>query len=183
MKYYVISDIHGSYLHLEQVLKQFDEDGDYLLILGDILYHGPRNPLPEGYDPKKVATLLNERKEKILAVRGNCDSEVDQMVLEFPISADYLILPFDGYKIFVTHGHLYEENLAWVGEKDVVLFGHVHVQHASYVHERLFLNPGSLSLPKFDSVAAYGVLENDCFTIYDMNQKVVKLCQLKESVI
>lgn len=182
MKYYVISDIHGSALHLEKVLKHFDEDGDYLLILGDILYHGPRNPLPDGYDPKRVAALLNERKEKIIAVRGNCDSEVDQMVLAFPITADYQILPFDGYKIFMTHGHLYDEDVPWLGKQDAILFGHVHLQHASRLDGRLYLNPGSLSLPKLDSVAGYGILENDTFTIYDLDQKIVKSCQLKEKV-
>ena len=111
MKYYIVSDIHGSSKSIKKVLEYFDQDGDYLLVLGDILYHGPRNEVPENYEPKTVIQLLNERKDKILAVRGNCDGEVDQMVLNFPITSDYLMLPFDEYKIFMTHGHLYKEFL------------------------------------------------------------------------
>lgn len=179
MKYYIVSDIHGSSANLKKVLSRFDEDGDYLLILGDILYHGPRNELPLGYEPKVVAALLNERKEKIIAVRGNCDSEVDQMVLEFPITADYQILPFDGYKIFVTHGHLYDEKLQWVSESDAVLFGHIHIPVAKVHNGRLHLNPGSISIPKMNSAPSYAVLENDVFTIYDLSQNIVNSYKIR----
>ena len=179
MKYYIVSDIHGSSANLEKVLQMFDEDGDYLIVLGDILYHGPRNDLPANYEPKKVAAMLNERKEKIIAVRGNCDGEVDQMVLEFPITADYQMLLFDGYKIFVTHGHLYDENLKWVGEQDAVLFGHIHMPVAEKINGLLYLNPGSISLPKMESVPSYGVLENDVFTIYDLDKNIVNSYKIK----
>lgn len=173
MKYYIVSDIHGSSLNLKKVLEYFDEDGDYLIVLGDILYHGPRNPLPEGYNPKEVMRLLNERKKKILAVRGNCDGEVDQMVLEFPLTADYLTLPLDGYKIFVTHGHLYEDSLAWLSENDAVLFGHIHVPMAQMSNGHWHLNPGSISLPKNGSAASFAVLEKDEFKVLDLEKKVI----------
>lgn len=177
MKYYVVSDIHGSYVNLEKVLHEFDKDGDYLLILGDILYHGPRNPLPSGHDPKRVVQLLNERKDKIIAVRGNCDGEVDQMVLDFPMTSDYQILPFEDYKIFMTHGHLYEE-MNWLNEKDVYLFGHIHLPIAKR-EEHVMLNPGSISLPKEKNVPSYGVIEYDIFTIYDMNKNKLQSVNLK----
>ncbi len=179
MKYYIVSDIHGSPLNLEKVLAYFDEDGDYLLLLGDILYHGPRNPLPEGHDPKRVAALLNERKEKIMAVRGNCDSEVDQMVLQFPITADYQILPFDGYKVFITHGHLYEEGLPWVSKNDAILFGHIHIPVCERENGYLYLNPGSISLRKLDSAPSFAVLENDQFIIYDLDKNVINSVKIK----
>lgn len=179
MKYYIVSDIHGSSANLKKVLKRFDEDGDYLLVLGDILYHGPRNDLPANYEPKKVAAMLNERKDKIIAVRGNCDGEVDQMVLEFPITADYQMLPFDGYKIFMTHGHLYDENLKWIKEDDAVLFGHIHIPVAEKMNGLLYLNPGSISLPKMESVPSYAVLENDEFTIYDLDKNIVNSYKIK----
>ena len=147
MKYYIVSDIHGSSKNIKKVLEYFDQDGDYLLVLGDILYHGPRNDVPENYDPKEVMALLNKRNDKILAVRGNCDGEVDQMVLSFPITSDYLMLPFDEYKIFMTHGHLYKEFL-WMNENDVVLSGHTHIPVAKKEDGIIFLNPGSISYPR-----------------------------------
>lgn len=179
MKMYVISDIHGSYENLEKVLEWFDQDGDYLIVLGDILYHGPRNSLPNAYDPKKVAQLLNERKAKILAVRGNCDSEVDQMVLQFPITSDYLILPFDGYKIFLTHGHLYEKGLPWIQSQDALLYGHIHIPVAEVFEGTIHLNPGSLSLPKLDNPASFAILENHVFTVYDMERKQLHSLKIK----
>lgn len=105
--------------------------------------------------------------------------EVDQMVLEFPITADYQMLPFDGYKIFVTHGHLYDENLKWVGEQDAVLFGHIHIPVAEKINGLLYLNPGSISLPKMESVPSYGVLVNDVFTIYDLDKNIVNSYKIK----
>ena len=128
MKMMIISDIHGSYNDLKEVLDIFQEEHvDQLLILGDILYHGPRNDLPEGYNPKKVIPLLNQYKDKIIAVRGNCDAEVDQMVLDFPMRADYIQLYIDGHRFFVTHGHLWnEENLPLLNPVDILMEGHFH---------------------------------------------------------
>lgn len=171
MKYYIVSDIHGSSKNIKKVLDYFDLDGDYLLVLGDILYHGPRNQIPESYEPKEVMALLNERKDKILAVRGNCDGEVDQMVLDFPITSDYLVLPFENYKIFMTHGHLYKE-FPWMNENDVILSGHTHIPVARQ-EGKIFLNPGSISIPKMEHVPSFAILENHVFTIYDVDKNVI----------
>ena len=124
MKYLIASDIHGSSYYCEKLLEAFErEQADRLLLLGDLLYHGARNDLPAEYSTKKVFALLNGIKDRILAVRGNCDSEVDQMVLEFPIMADYLLLQEEGLTIFATHGHLYgPENLPAVSGLDVDLY-------------------------------------------------------------
>ena len=172
MKYYIVSDIHGSSKNIKKVLEYFDQDGDYLLVLGDILYHGPRNDVPENYEPKEVIQLLNERKDKILAVRGNCDGEVDQMVLNFPITSDYLMLPFDEYKIFMTHGHLYKEFL-WMNKNDVVLSGHTHIPVANKEDGIIFLNPGSISIPKMNYVPSFAILENHTYTIYDLDKNIM----------
>lgn len=178
MKYYIVSDIHGSSKNIKKVLEYFDEDGDYLLILGDILYHGPRNDIPENYEPKEVIQLLNERKDKILAVRGNCDGEVDQMVLNFPITSDYLMFPFDEYKIFMTHGHLYKEFL-WMNENDVILSGHTHIPVAKKEDGKIFLNPGSVSIPKMNHVPSFAILDNHTFTIYDLDKNIMLSYKLR----
>ena len=180
MKWYVVSDIHGSSKNLKKVLEYFDQDGDYLVVLGDILYHGPRNNIPESYEPKVVAKMLNERKTKVLALRGNCDGEVDQMMLEFPITSDYLIMPFDGYKIFMTHGHLYDTNeLPWLDLNDAVLFGHIHIPLAEKINGRITLNPGSISIPKMNNVPSFGVLENNEFKVLDLDGNVLKSYNIK----
>ncbi|MBQ3589270.1 MAG: phosphodiesterase, partial [Clostridia bacterium] len=128
MKWIIASDIHGSAYWCEQVLASFEnENADRLILLGDILYHGPRNDFPDDYSPKKVFSMLNAMKEKISCVRGNCDSEVDQMVLEFPIMADYMLLDVKGKTLFATHGHLFnEENPPLLKAGDVLLNGHFH---------------------------------------------------------
>ncbi|MGN1344280.1 MAG: phosphodiesterase [Traorella sp.] len=179
MKWYVVSDIHGSSKNLKKVLEYFDQDGDYLILLGDILYHGPRNELPECYEPKEVMKMLNERKTKILAVRGNCDGEVDQMMLEFPITADYMMIPCDGYKIFITHGHLYDETLPWIEPQDVLMFGHIHIPLAEKINQRICLNPGSISIPKMDSLPSFGIFENNEFKVCDLEKKVILSYKIK----
>lgn len=178
MKYYIVSDIHGSSKNIKKVLEYFDFDGDYLLVLGDILYHGPRNNIPENYEPKEVMAMLNARKDKILAVRGNCDGEVDQMVLDFPITADYMILPFENYKVFMTHGHLYKE-FPWMKKEDVLLSGHTHIPVAKQEDGMICLNPGSISIPKMNHVPSFAVLENHVFTIYDLDKNIMMTYQLK----
>ena len=111
MKLMFASDLHGSYYWTQKVIDRFkDERADYLVLLGDLLYHGPRNPLPKEYNPQKVIELLNQIKHQIIAIRGNCDSEVDQMVLQFPMMADYNFIPLEDRKLMITHGHLYSEN-------------------------------------------------------------------------
>ena len=157
MKLMIASDIHGSALYCGQLLDAYRREGaEKLLLLGDILYHGPRNDLPTGYAPKQVISMLNEMKNDLLCVRGNCDTEVDQMVLEFPILADYCILYAAGRMIYATHGHVYNENkLPPLKKGDVLLHGHTHVPKCTEHKEYLYLNPGSVSIPKENSPHGY----------------------------
>ncbi len=165
MKLLIASDIHGSAYYCRKLLEAYErEEADRLVLLGDLLYHGPRNDLPEGYAPKEVLAMLNERKEEILCVRGNCDTEVDQMVLQFPILADYGFLYEQGHMIFLTHGHVFnEQNPPMLKKGDLLLHGHTHVpvcrEHETY----LCLNPGSVSIPKEGSAHSYLVYENGTF--------------------
>ena len=164
MKLMIASDLHGSAHYTGQLLSAFDrEQPDKLLLLGDILYHGPRNDLPEGYAPKEVIAMLNPLAEKLLCVRGNCEAEVDQMVLDFPVMADYCVLFEREKTIYVTHGHLFSEsNPPKLQQGDVLLTGHTHVP-ACANHGWFYLNPGSVSIPKSGSWHGYMVLENGIF--------------------
>ena len=161
MKYLVISDIHGSAESLEKVLDNFGKDADYLLLCGDYLNHGPRNPLPEGWNPKKTAELLNKNKERIICVRGNCDAEVDEMVLEFPCLAAYTNIFDGGKRFFVHHGHLYsrEKLETWLPEGTMVVSGHTHVTVLEKNGGLVYFNPGSISLPKCEDGKTCGIIE------------------------
>ena len=171
MKILFASDIHGSAHWCEALLEAFAEEGaNKLVLLGDLLYHGPRNDLPTGYDPKKVFAMLNGLKEKIIAVRGNCDSEVDQMVLEFPMMADYALLEACGRTLFLTHGHLYNtENLPLLKKGDLLLNGHFHapcfkeLENGAY-----YANCGSTALPKEDTPHSYLVYEDGELTFKEL---------------
>ena len=173
MKLMIASDIHGSAFYCEKLLADFEEEkADRLLILGDILYHGPRNDLPVGYEPKKVIEMLNPLKDKLLCVRGNCDTEVDQMVLDFPIMAEYAYLVYDNVNIFATHGHIYNaNNVPPIAGDCILLNGHTHVpkciRHDSYV----YMNPGSVSIPKENSPNSYMTLENGLFEWKDLDKR------------
>lgn len=157
MKLLIASDIHGSAYYCRRLLDAFAaEKADKLLLLGDILYHGPRNDLPREYAPKEVIELLNPLKDRIYCVRGNCDSEVDQMVLAFPILADYAVLPFDRNAIYATHGHTFNENnLPPFADGDILLHGHTHIPKCIRHDRYTYLNPGSVSLPKENSPHSY----------------------------
>ena len=162
MKLMIASDIHGSAYYCRQLLAAFhQEQADRLLILGDVLYHGPRNDLPRDYAPKQVLFMLNEHKEKIFCVRGNCDTEVDQMVLEFPIMADYAIMPLENRLIYATHGHNHNvHSLSPLQSGDILLHGHTHIPAwERFGNGNLYLNPGSVSIPKADSHHSYMILE------------------------
>ena len=142
------------------------EKADKLLLLGDILYHGPRNDLPEEYAPKQVISMLNEIKDEILCVRGNCDTEVDQMVLSFPILADYAFICEGGVRIFATHGHRFnEDNLPPLSKGDILLHGHTHVQVCRRHENYTYVNPGSVSIPKENTGHGYAILENGEITL------------------
>lgn len=165
MKWLIASDIHGSALCCKILLEAFSrEQADRLLLLGDLLYHGPRNDLPEGYAPKTVIELLNSVKEKIFCVRGNCEAEVDQMVLEFPVLADYCLLEAGNRLIFCTHGHQYNlQSPPALKPGDVLLHGHTHVPAKDGSRGFWYLNPGSVSLPKENSPKSYMTLESGEF--------------------
>lgn len=164
MKLMIASDIHGSALYCGQLLEAMDrEQPDRLLLLGDILYHGPRNDLPEEYDPKTVIAMLNARKQDLVCVRGNCDTEVDQMVLDFPIMADYCLLMTENRMIFATHGHHYNlGQLPALHPGDILLHGHTHVPAwQAFGQDNRYFNPGSVSIPKEGSARGYMMLEAD----------------------
>lgn len=164
MKWMIASDLHGSAHYCRKMLEAFEREGaDRLFLLGDLLYHGPRNDLPREYAPKEVIPLLNGKKEKLLCVRGNCDAEVDQMVLEFPVLADYAVLPVGRRLIYATHGHIYHvKNLPPLAPGDVLLHGHTHVPAwTEFGQGNLYLNPGSVSIPKENSPHSYMTLEGD----------------------
>lgn len=164
MKWMIASDLHGSAYYCRKMLEAFEREGaDRLFLLGDLLYHGPRNDLPREYAPKEVIPLLNGKKEKLLCVRGNCDAEVDQMVLEFPVLADYAVLPVGRRLIYATHGHIYHvKNLPPLAPGDVLLHGHTHVPAwTEFGQGNLYLNPGSVSIPKENSPHSYMTLEEN----------------------
>lgn len=177
MKWLIASDIHGSAYFCEKLIEAYKrENADKILLLGDILYHGPRNDLPEGYAPKQVIAMLNELAQDILCVRGNCDAEVDQMVLDFPLLADYAILADyteaskrDGQGlrntiIYATHGHVYNNgNLPPLQTGDILLHGHTHVPACEQHETHIYINPGSVSIPKDGSPHSYMVFDGVVF--------------------
>lgn len=174
MRYLIASDIHGSLKYAEFLFKAFErEQADKILLLGDLLYHGPRNDLPEEYNPKAVIELLNKYKDRILCVRGNCDTEVDQMVLDFPIMADYAILFADGVTVYATHGHVYgENNPPKLAGGEILLCGHTHVPKCMQKEGFAYMNPGSVSIPKEDSWHGYMMWEGSSFSWKDMEGNV-----------
>ena len=166
MRFLIASDLHGSAYYTRLLLERFrEEKADRLLLLGDLLYHGPRNALPREYDPASVAAMLNEYKDVILAVKGNCDSAVDQMVLDFPIEAVYMPVFSDGASLYLTHGDIFSpENPMPMPAGSAYLFGHIHVPVSERRNGILFLNPGSVAIPKGDSVNSYMVFDKGVFT-------------------
>lgn len=190
MKWMIASDIHGSAYYCSQMIEAYKrEHADRLLLLGDILYHGPRNDLPKAYAPKEVIAMLNPMKSELLCVRGNCDTEVDQMVLEFPILAEYCFLAADELTIFVSHGHVYNpKNPPMLKNGDILLNGHTHIPacekyplkngsaNGNALSESsagfMYLNPGSVSIPKEDSAHSYMTLEDGAFEWKTMEGKV-----------
>ncbi len=165
MKWLIASDIHGSAHYCRKLIECYRAEGaDRLLLLGDILYHGPRNDLPQEYAPKAVIAMLNEMKDEILCVRGNCEAEVDQMVLEFPVLADYAIIDTGKKLIYATHGHIYNENnLPPLKSGDILLNGHTHIPKCTEHNSYIYMNPGSVSIPKENSHHGYMTFENSKF--------------------
>ena len=176
MKLLICSDIHGDLDSCERMLSAFEREGaDKIVLLGDILYHGPRNDLPATYAPKKVIELLNPMKSRIIAVRGNCDAEVDQMVLDFPIMADYARIEADGLSIFVTHGHHHNTATPPPLEKgEIMLHGHTHIlKIEEFGNENFYINPGSVALPKEGNPRSYAVYEDRRFAIKELDGSLI----------
>lgn len=170
MKWMIASDIHGSAFYCRKLLERFEKEAaEGLLLLGDILYHGPRNDLPEEYSPKKVIAMLNPLKDKIVCVRGNCDAEVDQMVLEFPIMDEKKELLFDRIPVVAVHGHHLEDlPVQELVEGTVIVSGHTHIPCIKEEEGIVFLNPGSVSIPKEGSAHGYIIFDNGIFRFMDL---------------
>ncbi len=176
MKIFICSDIHGDFESAKRIISLVDKEGaEKLLILGDILYHGPRNNLPEFYNPQDVIKLLNDNRDIIMAVRGNCDTEVDQMVLNFPIMADYIQLYTDGLSILATHGHKYNITTPPpLRNGEILLHGHTHIPtFTAFGEENYYINPGSISLPKQSNEKTYIIYDSGTFTLKDLNQNII----------
>lgn len=176
MRIMAAADIHGSAYYCRQLLEAFErENCEKLLLLGDILYHGPRNELPTEYAPKQVIEMLNAKKERLLCVRGNCDTEVDQMVLNFPILAEYCYLYTEKTTIFATHGHKFHKNcMPNLAPGEILLHGHTHVPACEWIGDNLYINPGSVSIPKEDSYHGYLMIDGDCFLWKSMEGTVMQ---------
>lgn len=172
MKWLIASDIHGSAYYCRKLLAAFEREGaDRLLLLGDILYHGPRNDLPRDYAPKEVIALLNPLADHLLCVRGNCDTEVDQMVLSFPILAEYALICAEQKLIFATHGHNFNnENLPSIKSGDILLHGHTHVPVCEEHSTHIYINPGSVSIPKEASPHSYMTFDGKNFLWKDLEK-------------
>ena len=177
MKLFFASDLHGSLTATQLMLEKYKESGSqHLVILGDILNHGPRNPVPQGYQPAAVADLLNNYSDQIIAVRGNCDSEVDQMLLNFPMLESYSwILLESGRRIFLTHGHIYNnDKRPPLKTGDVLAYGHTHIPVAERSGELFIYNPGSITFPKDGNVASYGIFEQGTFKVLSFSDEVLR---------
>lgn len=180
MKLMFASDLHGSSIYCKKMFELYKEEkAEKLILLGDLLYHGPRNDLPEGYAPKEVIQMLNDNKKELLCVRGNCEAEVDQMVLEFPVLADYMIMYLEGRMAFITHGHKHNlENLPPLQEGSLLIHGHTHILAAEEAKEITYLNPGSMTIPKNGNKNSYMVYEDGLFTIKDLEGNTILTYQL-----
>lgn len=175
MKYLIVSDIHGSAPRMEQVIAFFEKEKiDMLLILGDILNYGPRNGVPEGLDAPRIVELLNKNSDKIIAVRGNCDSEVDQMLLDFPIMSDYAMIVDNGVRLFLTHGHIINENNMPSVACDIFLYGHTHIHKLERKGNIVVCNTGSITFPKGGNEPTFATYEAGLLRIHHLDGSVMK---------
>lgn len=174
MKWMIASDIHGSACYCRKLLEAYNQEkANRLVLLGDILYHGPRNDFPKEYNPKQVIEMLNAQKQDIICVRGNCDTEVDQMVLEFPILADYCVIADEKHCIYCTHGHVYnKDHLPLLHAQDILLCGHTHIPACEEIGNITYMNPGSVSIPKEESWHGYMIYEKGVFVWKDLDGEI-----------
>ena len=182
MKFLICSDIHGSAHYCRKLIDVIEkEEVDKVIILGDVLYHGPRNDLPKNYAPKEVIEMLNPLKDKLLCVRGNCDTEVDQMVLQFPILAEYAFLYWNEKMIFVTHGHNFNlDKLPMLKKGEILLHGHTHIpvcEKAGYI---TYVNPGSISIPKQNSQHSYIIIDDAGIAFKNLEMEQYKFVSAEE---
>ena len=174
MKWMIASDLHGSAYFTRLLLIQAEKElPEKLILLGDLLYHGPRNDLPAEYSPKQVISLLKSWADRLLCVRGNCDTEVDQMVLDFPLMADYAFLLLNGHMFFATHGHhIHPEAPIKMAEGTILLNGHTHIPKIHQYKDFLYVNPGSVSIPKENSPHSYLMLDGDTLQWKNLQGKI-----------
>lgn len=177
MKFIFASDLHGSLFYTNKMIEKYNEKkAEKIILLGDLLYHGPRNPLPKDYNPAEVAKLLFSYRDNIIAIRGNCDSEVDEMVTGISNRADYALLYLNNIEFFATHGHLnYSPENRYYKPSSVYIYGHIHIPLAYKDDKGVYiLNPGSTSLPKEGNVPSYAVLEENIFRILSFEDELIK---------
>ena len=174
MKLMFISDIHGVKTNLEKVKEKFKElNCDKLVVLGDLYYIGPRNKMVEGYDIKVVQEFLESMKDKLICMRGNCDSEVDLMISNFPIMNDLSLIMTENHDLYITHGHIYNES-NWMKENSILIYGHFHIPFIKKIETNYYINPGSISLPKEGYKPSYLIYDENKITIYDIDDNIIK---------
>lgn len=174
MKYFVATDLHGSAFWAQKIVDKFAQSqADLLVLLGDVYNHGPRNPFPQDYAPQKVSALLNGIANKVVAVKGNCDSEVDQMISTFPFVKDNIVF-LGGHRVMFTHGHTFnKDSLPYLSDGDVVMYGHFHVNETNVVDGVTCIALASCSLPKQNAAPAYAICDEKNITMYDFDDKVL----------
>lgn len=180
MKYLVVSDIHGSMFYGGRIPELIErEQAGQLVLLGDLYYHGPRNPLPEDYRPMDVSKMLNGLKDKLVAIRGNCDAEVDEMISEFPI-IDHEVKEIAGKKFYFTHGHHVNIDNVPDEEFDAVIYGHFHTGFIKVKDGKIYANAGSMSLPKNNTAHSYIVIDDESLVLKDLDGNVIEQLKLSE---
>lgn len=179
MKTVIASDIHGSEKYCKSLLDAFEKsNADQLILLGDIFYHGPRNPIPEGYAPMEVNCLLEKICDKLIVLKGNCDSEVDAMIAPFTFSENCVLLS-GGKKIFLSHGHVFNKDNMPKGNFHAVIYGHFHVGFIEKSNGTVIANPGSISLPKGGTDRSYLVIEENVMSLLSLDGKLIKKTEIK----
>ena len=174
MKLLIISDIHGSSYYAKMIPKIFKlEKADEIIILGDLYYHGPRNPLPKDYSPMDVCNILNSLKEKLKVVRGNCDALVDETISDFNFH-DHLLLTINNKRIYFTHGDKYNQDVLPDEKFDIMFYGHFHTGFIRKKNNLIFANPGSLSLPKNNTRHSYIIMDSEKITLKDISGSIIE---------
>ena len=176
MKFLVASDIHGSLYYLNKIIEQFENtNADKLILLGDLYYHGPRNPLPKDYNPMEVSKKLNQMKDKLMVIKGNCDAEVDEMISDFPFE-EHLTLNINEKIFYFTHGH--HNNIDNIPEKiDVLVYGHFHTGFIKEKDGVLCVNSGSVSLPKNNTPNSYLLITDEFIELKDIENNLIEKCK------